>query len=94
MIHWQKTSNAVRIGLISNADTTGKGSQWLARAVQAALQTQSRNHAKLFVQKLIKEENYLSMDRGDTKVQDYEVNVSPSMNTNWGMKLLRFLKLV
>ncbi|XP_071798762.1 UDP-glucose:glycoprotein glucosyltransferase 1-like isoform X1 [Asterias amurensis] len=82
-VKYMKTSNAVRIGLISNADTTGKGSQWLARAVQAALQTQTRNHAKLFVQKLIKEENYLSMDRGDTKVQDYEVN---------GMNMEDFLK--
>ena len=62
--------------MISNAaDSSG---QWLARAIYAAQQTQTRNHAKNFINKLIKEENYQSIERGDTKVEDYEVHVSLS----------------
>ena len=64
------------MGLFSNVDDASKSRQWLAKAVYAAQHTQSRNHAKLFITKLVKEDTYQSIEKGDTKVEDYEVNVS------------------
>ncbi|XP_038051139.1 UDP-glucose:glycoprotein glucosyltransferase 1-like isoform X2 [Patiria miniata] len=73
-LKYMKTSNTIRIGVISNMDGSSNGQQWLARAVHAAQQTQTRNHAKNFINKLIREENYKGIERGDTKVEDYEVH--------------------
>ena len=67
----------MRVGVIHNPSTApNKETHWLARAVYAAQETQNRNFAKNFITKLLKENNYDSISKGSTKVQDFEVNVS------------------
>ncbi|KAM8834331.1 UDP-glucose:glycoprotein glucosyltransferase 1 isoform 1-T1 [Synchiropus picturatus] len=64
-IRHMKTSNIVRLGMISNPsgdlspDTTR-----VTRAIWAAMQTQSANNAKNFITKMAKEETAAALERG------------------------------
>ncbi|XP_033104033.1 UDP-glucose:glycoprotein glucosyltransferase 1-like isoform X2 [Anneissia japonica] len=69
-----KMSNAVRIGVIYNPSTSSDSLLWLPKAIYAALQSQSKNHAKLFIQKLVKKENFDSIAAGSKQVDELYVN--------------------
>uniref|UniRef100_A0A8D2IJG0 UDP-glucose ceramide glucosyltransferase-like 1 n=1 Tax=Varanus komodoensis TaxID=61221 RepID=A0A8D2IJG0_VARKO len=57
-IKHQKSSNYVRIGVINNpSEDPANENTVIARAIWAALQTQTSNNAKNFITKLAKEEN-------------------------------------
>ncbi|XP_073481572.1 UDP-glucose:glycoprotein glucosyltransferase 1 isoform X1 [Aquarana catesbeiana] len=64
-IKHQKTSNNVRIGMINNpsVDPSSKTTR-IGRAIWTALQTQSSNHAKNFITKIVKEENARALEAG------------------------------
>ncbi|XP_056420029.1 UDP-glucose:glycoprotein glucosyltransferase 1 isoform X2 [Hyla sarda] len=64
-IKHQKTSNNVRIGMINNPieDMSAENTR-IARAIWAALQTQTSNNAKNFITKIIKEENVRALEAG------------------------------
>ncbi|XP_072034648.1 UDP-glucose:glycoprotein glucosyltransferase 1-like [Amphiura filiformis] len=80
-----KSSNDVRVGVIHNPSSApNKEAHWLARAAYTVQVTQTRNFAKNFISKLLKESNYQSIVSGKSKVQDYEVN---------GMNMGKFNKL-
>ncbi|KAJ8030685.1 UDP-glucose:glycoprotein glucosyltransferase 1 [Holothuria leucospilota] len=68
-----KASNNVRIGVIHNTAGTDQH-HWLVRAVQAALHTQSRNNAKNFIVKLLKDENFDAINTGKKNVEEFEVH--------------------
>ncbi|XP_071950419.1 UDP-glucose:glycoprotein glucosyltransferase 1-like [Antedon mediterranea] len=69
-----KLSSISRVGVIFNPSTSSEKSLWLSKALHAALQTQSRNHAKLFVQKLLKKENFDAISAGSKQVEELYVN--------------------
>nr|XP_054771675.1 UDP-glucose:glycoprotein glucosyltransferase 1-like [Lytechinus pictus] len=75
-LQYVKISNNVRLGLVYNAPLPKDGAAafWLVRAIQAALETQTRNYAKNFIFKLLKEENFKSIQEGTKTPQDFEVN--------------------
>ncbi|XP_061600047.1 UDP-glucose:glycoprotein glucosyltransferase 1 isoform X2 [Cololabis saira] len=64
-VRHMKTSNNVRLGMISNpsADPSAETNR-VARAIWAAMQTQSANNAKNFITKMAKEETAAALDRG------------------------------
>lgn len=64
-IRHMKSSNNVRLGMINNpsADVSTETSR-VARAIWAAMQTQSANNAKNFITKLAKEETAAALERG------------------------------
>ncbi|XP_054652260.1 UDP-glucose:glycoprotein glucosyltransferase 1 isoform X2 [Dunckerocampus dactyliophorus] len=64
-IRHMKTSNNVRLGMISNpsADPSAESSR-VTRAVWAAMQTQSANNAKNFITKMAKDETAAALDKG------------------------------
>uniref|UniRef100_A0A670I460 UDP-glucose ceramide glucosyltransferase-like 1 n=1 Tax=Podarcis muralis TaxID=64176 RepID=A0A670I460_PODMU len=64
-IKHQKSSNHVRIGVISNpSEDPTSNNTIIARAIWAALQTQTSNNAKNFITKLAKEENAKMLEAG------------------------------
>nr|XP_023674332.1 UDP-glucose:glycoprotein glucosyltransferase 1 isoform X2 [Paramormyrops kingsleyae] len=64
-IRHMKSSNNVRLGLINNpAEGPSNGTSRVARAIWAALQTQSANNAKNFITKLAKEETAMALGAG------------------------------
>ncbi|CAH1245599.1 UGGT1 [Branchiostoma lanceolatum] len=72
-IKHMKSSNTVRIGVLHNPTSVPQdGSQTFARAVQAALDTQTMTLAKNFITKLAKEENVPLVEGG--KLADLYVN--------------------
>ncbi|KAG7229211.1 hypothetical protein INR49_013154 [Caranx melampygus] len=64
-IRHMKTSNNVRLGMINNP-STGPSAQTspVARAIWAAMQTQSANNAKNFITKMAKEETATALQKG------------------------------
>ncbi|XP_017270490.1 UDP-glucose:glycoprotein glucosyltransferase 1 isoform X1 [Kryptolebias marmoratus] len=64
-IRHMKTSNNVRLGMINNpsADPSAEASH-VARAIWAAMQTQSANNAKNFITKMAKEETAAALKKG------------------------------
>ncbi|XP_061824096.1 UDP-glucose:glycoprotein glucosyltransferase 1 [Nerophis lumbriciformis] len=64
-IRHMKTSNNVRLGLISNpsADLSAESSR-VTRAVWAAMQTQSANNAKNFITKMAKDDTAAALEKG------------------------------
>ncbi|XP_071491189.1 UDP-glucose:glycoprotein glucosyltransferase 1-like [Diadema antillarum] len=75
-VQFVKSSNNVRVGFVHNpASTTGDAANlWLPRAMHAAMETQTRNFAKNFIFKLIKEENYKSIVDGSKTPKEFHVN--------------------
>ncbi|KAM6969007.1 UDP-glucose:glycoprotein glucosyltransferase 1 isoform 1-T1 [Tautogolabrus adspersus] len=64
-IRHMKTSNNVRLGMINNpSDAPSEETSRLARAIWAAMQTQSANNAKNFITKLAKEETAAALEKG------------------------------
>uniref|UniRef100_A0AAQ6AGL4 UDP-glucose ceramide glucosyltransferase-like 1 n=1 Tax=Amphiprion ocellaris TaxID=80972 RepID=A0AAQ6AGL4_AMPOC len=64
-IRHMKTSNNVRLGMINNpSDDLSAETSRVARAVWAAMQTQSANNAKNFITKLAKEDTAAALERG------------------------------
>uniref|UniRef100_A0A8D3E7J9 UDP-glucose ceramide glucosyltransferase-like 1 n=1 Tax=Scophthalmus maximus TaxID=52904 RepID=A0A8D3E7J9_SCOMX len=64
-IRHMKTSNNVRLGMISNpSDALSAETSRVARAVWAAMQTQSANNAKNFITKMAKEETATALQKG------------------------------
>ncbi|XP_074465883.1 UDP-glucose:glycoprotein glucosyltransferase 1 isoform X1 [Sebastes fasciatus] len=64
-IRHMKTSNNVRLGMINNPSAAPSAeSSRVARAVWAAMQTQSANNAKNFITKLAKEETAAALGKG------------------------------
>ncbi|KAG8013261.1 UDP-glucose:glycoprotein glucosyltransferase 1, partial [Nibea albiflora] len=72
-IRHMKTSNNVRLGMINNpsTDLSGETSR-VARAIWAAMQTQSANNAKNFITKMAKEETAAALERG-TDIGEFAV---------------------
>uniref|UniRef100_A0A1A8MQF2 UDP-glucose ceramide glucosyltransferase-like 1 n=1 Tax=Nothobranchius pienaari TaxID=704102 RepID=A0A1A8MQF2_9TELE len=64
-IKHMKTSNNVRLGMINNPSAAPSAeTSRVARAVWAAMQTQSANNAKNFITKMAKEETAASLEKG------------------------------
>uniref|UniRef100_A0A4W5NP63 UDP-glucose ceramide glucosyltransferase-like 1 n=1 Tax=Hucho hucho TaxID=62062 RepID=A0A4W5NP63_9TELE len=64
-IRHMKTSNNVRLGLINNpSDSPSEENSRVARAIWAAMQTQTANNAKNYITKLAKEETIKSAFEG------------------------------
>uniref|UniRef100_A0A8C8IYC8 UDP-glucose ceramide glucosyltransferase-like 1 n=1 Tax=Oncorhynchus tshawytscha TaxID=74940 RepID=A0A8C8IYC8_ONCTS len=60
-----KTSNNVRLGLINNpSDSPSEENSRVARAIWAAMQTQTANNAKNYITKLAKEETAKALETG------------------------------
>lgn len=72
----QKSSNNVRIGMINNpSEDPASENTVIARAIWAALQTQTSNIAKNFITKLAKEENAKELKAG-AAITEFAVGVS------------------
>lgn len=72
----QKSSNHVRIGMINNpSEEPDSKNTVVARAIWAALQTQTSNNAKNFITKLAKEENAKVLEAG-ADITEFAVGVS------------------
>lgn len=72
----QKSSNHVRIGMINNpSEEPDSKNTVIARAIWAALQTQTSNSAKNFITKLSKEENAKLLEAG-ANITEFAVGVS------------------
>ncbi|XP_028995907.1 UDP-glucose:glycoprotein glucosyltransferase 1 isoform X2 [Betta splendens] len=64
-IRHMKTSNNVRLGMISNPSAAPSAeSSRVTRAIWAAMQTQTANNAKNFITKMAKEEAAAALERG------------------------------
>ncbi|TMS21155.1 UDP-glucose:glycoprotein glucosyltransferase 1 [Larimichthys crocea] len=64
-IRHMKTSNNVRLGMINNPSTAPSAeTSRVARAIWAAMQTQSANNAKNFITKMAKEETAAALEKG------------------------------
>ncbi|TSS97504.1 UDP-glucose:glycoprotein glucosyltransferase 1 [Bagarius yarrelli] len=64
-IRHMKSSNNVRLGMINNpAESPSNSTTLIARAIWAAMQTQTANNAKNFITKLVKEETAASLYSG------------------------------
>uniref|UniRef100_A0AAV2JJA9 UDP-glucose ceramide glucosyltransferase-like 1 n=1 Tax=Knipowitschia caucasica TaxID=637954 RepID=A0AAV2JJA9_KNICA len=64
-IRHMKSSNNVRLGMINNPSAAvSSETSRVARAIWAAMQTQSANNAKNFITKLAKEETAAALERG------------------------------
>ncbi|KAM4625190.1 UDP-glucose:glycoprotein glucosyltransferase 1 [Polymixia lowei] len=64
-IRHMKTSNNVRLGMINNpSDSPSADNSRVARAVWAAMQTQTANNAKNFITKMAKEETAAALEKG------------------------------
>lgn len=71
----QKTSNNVRLGMINNPSAAPSAQTTrVARAIWAAMQTQSANNAKNFITKLTKEETAVALESG-TDIAEFAVGV-------------------
>ncbi|XP_031416124.1 UDP-glucose:glycoprotein glucosyltransferase 1 isoform X2 [Clupea harengus] len=72
-IRHMKTSNNVRLGMINNpSENPTSESSVFARAIWAAMQTQSANNAKNFITKMSKEETAKALD-GGADITDFAV---------------------
>uniref|UniRef100_A0A673B687 UDP-glucose ceramide glucosyltransferase-like 1 n=1 Tax=Sphaeramia orbicularis TaxID=375764 RepID=A0A673B687_9TELE len=64
-IRHMKTSNNVRLGMINNpSNDPSAETNHVARAIWAAMQTQSANNAKNFITKMAKEETAAALEKG------------------------------
>uniref|UniRef100_A0A671YRX9 UDP-glucose ceramide glucosyltransferase-like 1 n=1 Tax=Sparus aurata TaxID=8175 RepID=A0A671YRX9_SPAAU len=64
-IRHMKTSNNVRLGMINNPSAAPSAeTSRMARAIWAAMQTQSANNAKNFITKMAKEETAVALEKG------------------------------
>uniref|UniRef100_UPI0037E97DDD UDP-glucose:glycoprotein glucosyltransferase 1 n=1 Tax=Semicossyphus pulcher TaxID=241346 RepID=UPI0037E97DDD len=64
-IRHMKTSNNVRLGMINNPSAAPSAeTSRVARAIWAAMQTQSANNAKNFITKMAKEETAAALEKG------------------------------
>lgn len=71
----QKTSNNVRLGMINNPSAAPSAeTSRMARAIWAAMQTQSANNAKNFITKMAKEETAVALEKG-ADIGDFAVGV-------------------
>ncbi|KAJ8384299.1 hypothetical protein AAFF_G00206560 [Aldrovandia affinis] len=72
-IRHMKTSNNVRLGMINNpSDSPSNDTSRIARAIWAAMQTQSANNAKNFITKLSKEDTAMALASG-TDISEFAV---------------------
>lgn len=72
----QKTSNNVRLGMINNPSAAPSAeTSRVARAIFAAMQTQSANNAKNFITKMAKEETAAALEKG-VDIGEFAVGVS------------------
>jgi len=80
IIHFQKHTNSVRIGIVHNvevAETVSPSSDQflISRAIDVALDTLDVGVAKIFVTKLVKEENVEALKSGAKTLEDFSVSV-------------------
>uniref|UniRef100_A0A673B3C8 UDP-glucose ceramide glucosyltransferase-like 1 n=1 Tax=Sphaeramia orbicularis TaxID=375764 RepID=A0A673B3C8_9TELE len=74
-IRHMKTSNNVRLGMINNpSNDPSAETNHVARAIWAAMQTQSANNAKNFITKMAKEETAAALEKG-ADIRDFAVGV-------------------
>ncbi|XP_028250934.1 UDP-glucose:glycoprotein glucosyltransferase 1 isoform X2 [Parambassis ranga] len=72
-IRHMKTSNNVRLGMINNPSAAPSAeTSRVARAIWAAMQTQSANNAKNFITKMAKEDTVAALERG-TNIREFAV---------------------
>uniref|UniRef100_A0A673B0B5 UDP-glucose ceramide glucosyltransferase-like 1 n=1 Tax=Sphaeramia orbicularis TaxID=375764 RepID=A0A673B0B5_9TELE len=72
-IRHMKTSNNVRLGMINNpSNDPSAETNHVARAIWAAMQTQSANNAKNFITKMAKEETAAALEKG-ADIRDFAV---------------------
>ena len=71
-----KHSHDLRIGFIFNKEKPENLKVDVNKAVYVAIKTLPLSHAKNYVTKLVKEENYKGLQDGSTTLQDLEVHVS------------------
>jgi len=80
--HVQRHTSSVRLGIVHNVDVealtqrTATGHLCIARAVDVALETLDVGVAKMFVTKLVKEENVEALTTGAKTWDDLAVSVS------------------
>lgn len=71
----QKTSNNARLGMINNPSAAPSvETSRVARAIWAAMQTQTANNAKNFITKMAKEEAAVALEKG-VDVGEFAVGV-------------------
>ena len=81
----QRHTSSVRLGIVHNVDMealnqrTAVGHLCIARAVDVALETLDVGVAKMFVTKLVKEENVEALTTGARTWDDLAVSVSGSL---------------
>ena len=71
-----KHSHDLRVGFIFNRNEPGDVKVDVNKAVYVAVNTLPLSHAKNFVTKLVKEENYVALQDGSKSLEDLEVHVS------------------
>lgn len=71
-----KHSHDLRVGFIFNKNKAENVKVDVNKAVYVAVNTLPLSHAKNYVTKLVKDENYNSLQDGSKTLQDLEVNVS------------------
>ena len=71
-----KHSHDLRVGFIFNKDKADDIKVDVNKAVYVAIKTLPLSHAKNYVTKLVKEENYKGLQDGSITLQDLEVHVS------------------
>ncbi|XP_014669413.1 PREDICTED: UDP-glucose:glycoprotein glucosyltransferase 1-like [Priapulus caudatus] len=72
-IKHMRTSNDIRLGVVHNPKKKGKAPSMLVRSIEAALATLSHQHCKLFINKLLKEENAAQVITGKMAPSELEV---------------------
>ena len=85
----QKTSNNVRLGMINNPSVAlSTEASPVARAIWAAMQTQSANNAKNFITKMAKEETAAALEKG-VDIREFAVGVRADeqlhLNVLWAL---------
>ncbi|KAJ8309822.1 hypothetical protein KUTeg_011687 [Tegillarca granosa] len=69
-----KHSHHMRMGIVFNPSLDSGSDYLITKAVYTAFQTLSNNLAKLFITKLVKEENVQELKAGTKTIEDLEVN--------------------
>lgn len=69
-----KHSHDLRVGFVFNKNEAGDSKVDVNKAVYVALKTLPLSHAKNYVTKLVKDENFDSLQEGSKTLQDLEVN--------------------
>ena len=78
-----KHSHDLRVGFIFNKNKPDNVKVDVNKAVYGAIKTLPLSHAKNYVTKLVKEENFKSLQDGSKTLEDLEVNVSVMITANF-----------